>query len=339
MNSKIETLDIANGDLKMKVSSLGCTIVELFVPDKKGKLGDIVLGFNDVNDYTRKENRVWFGAVSGRVANRIAGGEFILDGKKYKLEKNETQFGNHLHSGKNGLDQAIWDMQEIRGKDFHGVQFHFLDKEDIYPGNLDLKIIYKLSKNSLSIEYFACTDKTTLYAPTQHVYFNLAAGADPTILNHYLQIDSDFYTPYCNKNYPTGEIRSLKNLPIDFRKAKKIGDVICPENKDFFEFTFGGFDHNYVLKNASQNLKKVAEIFEPLSGRSMSVLTTEPSMQIYSSNHLCGKIKGKENYPKYAGICLETQHYPASANIPHFPNIVLTPNKDFYSQTIYSFNH
>lgn len=332
-------VEIKNGGLRMKVSSLGALITNLYVPDSKGKMGDIVLFNKSLEGYLNQ--CAYMGAVAGRVANRISDGKFSLDGNDYKLAKNEKAFGNHLHGGIKGFDKQVWDIKEISGDSFKGVALHYLSKdgEEGYPGNLNVNVVYKLSDaKQLIIEYTATTDKATLCNLTNHTYFNLSAGKSKDILSHELQVDADFYTP-ADKNFrPTGEILKVKGTPFDFTKTKVLGPVI-KENQEFFKDSKGGIDHNYVLRNFDGQLRKAASLRDQLSGRIMDVYTTEPGLQIYTGNFLDSTIEGKGNkkYCKYAGICMETQHLPDAPTQSHFPNIALYPGEVYSSITCYAF--
>jgi len=340
--NQYKTIEIKNGKLKMTVANLGGIITKLMVPDSKGKLGNVMLGHDNVEDYLTK-SKSFFGCLIGRISNRISNGVFKLEGKTYKIAKNEAAFGNHLHGGNIGFDKVIWDMTECQGDNWKGVQLHYLSKdmEEGFPGNLDITVYYKLTNdNSLLIEYFANTDRPTLCSLTQHAYFNLSAGKSATILEHELQVDSDFYTP-CDKKYrPTGEVLKTTKTPMDFNKPKVLGAVINAFKDTFWKDSNGGIDHNFVLKNSLGIMKPVAALSDPTSGRRMIVSTTEPAIQVYTGNFLDGSIlspQGKK-YGKHAGICLETQHYPDATTQPHFPSIELYPFETYSTATQYHFD-
>lgn len=333
---KYSTISVENCGIKMSVTNLGGIITHLYTPDNKGKLGDIVLGFDKPEQYLK--SGCYFGCIAGRVANRIAKGKFSLKGKKYSLFVNNGE--NSLHGGKIGFDKKPWDMEECSGDDWKGVCLHYLSKdgEEGYPGNLDVTVFYKLTDNKeLVLEYSARADKSTICNLTQHTYFNLSAGKSKDVYDHSMKINSDFYTPVDDGLIPTGEIRSVKGTALDLRKFKKLGKGIlskCP----LIDSVGGGYDHNFVLKSRDKKLTLAAVVTEPLSGRKMTVETTEVGMQFYSANYV-DKVKGKGGviYDKHSGFCLETQHFPDSINHPHFPSIVVEPSKAYTSKTVYRF--
>lgn len=325
----IESYTLSNAlGTSVKLITYGATIAELKVPDKNGKMGDVVLGFDNLQGYLGPHPH--FGGTIGRYGNRIAKGKFTLDGKDYQLAINNAP--NSLHGGPTGFDRRVWKGEALAGK---GVRFTYLSKdgEENFPGNLTVTVTYSLSdSNELKIEYTAETDKDTVVNLTNHSYFNLSGSGD--ILNYILYLNAAKYTPVDSTLIPTGEIASVENTPLDFRKPTAIGAHIA-EIKDI-----GGYDHNYVLNGKAGTLRIAARVTDPESGRQMEVWTTEPGVQFYSAIGLNGSITGKGGiaYPKYGAICLETQHFPDSPNRPNFPSTVLKPVTKFHSETIYKFS-
>ena len=313
--------------------SHGATLAELRVKDSKGKLGDIVLGFDDLQGYLG--NHPFFGATIGRYANRIAKGTFTLDGQTYHLPINNAP--NSLHGGDQGFNRRVWKGEALNLTEGAGVRFTYESKdgEQGYPGNFTATVTYVLTnKNELKIEYTAQTDKDTVVNLTNHSYFNLSGTDSGDILKYVLYLNADKYTPVDSTLIPTGEIASVAGTPLDFRKPTAIGTRIG-ELKEI-----GGYDHNFVLNGPAGTLRIAARVTDPDSGRQMEVWTTEPGIQLYSAIHLNGGIKGKGGvaYQKYGAICLETQHYPDSPNHPNFPSTELKRGQHFHSETIYKFS-
>lgn len=318
--------------LKAKIMTYGATLISLEVPDRNGQMADIVLGHKELEGYLKRESNPYFGATVGRYANRIAKGKFILDGVEYHLATNDGP--NHLHGGLNGFDRVVWKAEPFEEERAVGVRFSYLspDGEEGYPGNLNCVVIYRLTEdNELRLDYEATTDKATPVNLTHHSYFNLAGEGQGTILEHELMINADYYTPVDAELIPTGEIIPVKGTPFDFTIPKPIGLEI--------DQVQGGYDHNFVLKEAATSLKLAARLYEPASGRLLEIYTTEPGLQFYSGNFLDGSIKGKSGrpYPQHAGLCLETQHFPDSPNRPHFPSTVLRPGEKYISTTVHRF--
>lgn len=328
------TLVNANG-MTMKVISYGGIITELHVPDRDGKLGDIVLGCSNLEEYV--EGHPYFGALIGRVGNRIAKGKFTLDGKEYTLATNNAP--NHLHGGKVGFDKVVWTVKPKTVN--HGqalvLSYSSPDGEEGYPGKLDVEVTYTLTdKNEVVFDYSAKTDKATPINLTQHSYFNLAGHKSGTILNHKLTLVAKNYTPSDDTLIPTGKIEPVKGTPFDFTTGELIGKRIKEIKADPV-----GYDLNYVIDPQRGGNEKLAAIVEePTSGRKMVVTTTEPGIQFYSGNFLDGKQKGKEKmlYKQYTGFCLETQHFPDSINQKNFPNTVLKPGETYTQHTVYTFS-
>ncbi len=332
------TLTNANG-MKMTVTNYGATVVSLWVPDRQGKMADVVQGFDTLEDYIQY-NDSYFGNVVGRYGNRIAKGKFTLDGVEYTLAINND--ANHLHGGLKGFDKVVWKSEPVQKKNATGVKLTYLSKdgEEGYPGNLSVTVYYYLTNaNELSIEYSAMTDKATPVNLTNHSYFNLAGQGSGDILGHVMWIDADRFTVVDKGLIPTGELRPVQGTPMDFTKPAPVGARINQKEDEQIAFG-GGYDHNWVLNKKDHSLTKVITLHEPISGRRMEVSTTEPGVQFYSGNFLDGKHKGKGgkvyNY-RYA-LCLETQHYPDSPNHPDFPSTILRPGEKYSSQTVYRFS-
>jgi aldose 1-epimerase len=332
--------------MKARIITYGATLTELDVPDRDGKLADVVLGFDTLAGYVK--GHPYFGSTVGRVANRIAGGKFTLNGKEYKLAKNNGP--NTLHGGHKGFDKVVWQAEPVGTADGEAVRFRYRspDGEEGYPGRLDVEVTYTLTdKNELQIDYSATTNRATPVNLTNHSYFNLAGvrggdgaerSAPGTILDHELTINADRYTPVDETLIPTGEIKPVKGTPLDFTKPEKIGARI-----DELKGEPGGYDHNYVLNGWQPEGKKLslaARVRDPKSGRVMEVLTTEPGVQLYTGNFLDGTVKGKGgvNYRKHQALCLETQHFPDSVHHANFPSVILKPGQTYEQTTVYKFS-
>jgi aldose 1-epimerase len=316
------------------IITYGALVTQLLVPDKSGKLGDVVLGFDKLESYVG-DPHPYFGATIGRYGNRIANGKFTLDGKEYHLYINNAP--NSLHGGKVGFDRRVWQAAPSENAQGQSVRFTYVssDGEEGYPGALTVNVTYTFTtSNQLQIKYSAETDKPTVLNLTNHSYFNLAGQGNGDVLQHVLQLNCDNYTPVDPTLIPTGEIKSVANTPLDFRKPTPIGAHIG-EIKDI-----GGYDHNFVVNGKMGTLRLAAKVDDPSTGRQMEVWTTEPGMQFYSAIHLDPSIVGKggKPYQKYGALCLETQHYPDSPNHPKFPTTVLRPGQKFTSETIYKFS-
>jgi aldose 1-epimerase len=315
-----------------KVITYGATLTELWIPDRNGKLGDVVLGFDKLPGYV--ENHPYFGATVGRVANRIAKGKFTLDGREYSLEINNPP--NSLHSGPKGLSHMVWKAEPLHEPHAAAVRFSCVspDGDGGFPGKLSVTVVYRLTDdNELQLEYSAKTDKATPINLTNHSYFNLGGGKH--ILDEILYLPAERYTPVDATLIPTGEILPVKGTPLDFTKPTAIGARIAE-----MKGNPGGYDHNYVLSNKAGEFKLAARVSDPRSGRQMEVWTTEPGAQFYSANFLDGTLTGKGGvaYGKHAGFCLETQHFPDSVNHPDFPSVILRPGGVYRTATTYKFS-
>jgi aldose 1-epimerase len=317
-----------------KVITYGALLTELQVPDKDGKLGDVVLGFDDLKGYLG--DHPYFGATIGRVTNRIANAKFSLDGKEYKLAANN---GPHsLHGGKKGFDKVVWKATPLPAKEGTGVKFTYVspDGEENYPGKLTATVTYTLTDaNELRLDYSATTDKATPVNLTNHSYFNLAGPASGDILSHELTIFADKYTPTDKTLIPTGELAPVKGTPFDFTTATKIGARIEEVKGDP-----SGYDLNYVVRSGDKSPALAARVRDPKSGRVMEVFTTEPGIQFYTGNFLDGTVKARGGVVcnKHQAFCLEAQHFPDAVNQPKFASIILAPGKTYSQTTIYKFS-
>jgi aldose 1-epimerase len=329
------TLTNARG-IEVRAITFGDIIVSVRVPDRDGRLDDVVLGHDDLDGYLAKS--AYLGALVGRYANRIAGGRFTLDGRTYPLATNNGP--NHLHGGVRGFDKHVWKAEPFERPGAAGVVFtrRSPDGEEGYPGNLDVRVTYTLSdRNDLSFEYFATTDKPTVVNLSQHSYFNLAGDGKRDVLGHELTIDADRFTPVDKTLIPTGVLAPVAGTPFDFRKPTAIGLRIGADDEQLR--IGGGYDHNFVLNRRREGLTHAARVFEPTTGRTMDIATTEPGVQFYTGNFLDGSIKGKGGraYGRRYGFCLETQHFPDSPNRARFPSTVLRPGQQYRSQTVLTF--
>jgi aldose 1-epimerase len=326
----IYTLKNANGAMA-KITNYGGIVTELYMPDKAGKMADIVCGFKTLAEY--EAGHPYFGSLIGRYGNRIAKGKFTLDGKEYTLATNNNAI-NHLHGGDVGFDKKVWSAQAIGTDDGVGLKLTYVspDGEEGYPGTLTSTVTYVLTNaNELRISYKATTDKPTILNLTHHGYFNLTGHDSGDILDHVMMITADNYTPVDATLIPTGEIKPVAGTPMDFTKPTAIGARI-----DQVE---GGYDINFVLNNSTGTMALAAKVTDPKSGRVMEVLTTEPGLQFYTGNFLDGTKKGKgATYNQHAALCLETQHFPDSPNKPQFPSVVLRPGETYTHETIYRFS-
>lgn len=328
-NIELHTLSNKNGVI-CQLTNIGARIVSVWTPDKNGNLKDIIVGYDNANDFINNKNN--FGATIGRYGNRIANAKFLLDSISYKLEANNGK--NSLHGGFHGFHTKIWKGKII---DKNSISFTYLspDMEEGFPGNLKVEVVYTLNdENALSIEYFAETDKKTVVNLTNHSYFNLAGQGGGGVNNHLLHINADRYTPVDEGMIATGEIISIKNTPLDFTEFKEIGEDI---ESDHIQIQYGdGYDHNFVI-NQSSDINFAAKVIEPESERWMEVYTNEPGMQFYGGNFLNAIGKNGHVYKPRHALCLETQHYPDSPNKPNFPSTVLDIGDKYYSICIYKF--
>ena len=315
---------------EVAITNYGGAVVSLKAPDRDGSFADVVLGFETLEEYVR--NPRYFGPLIGRHANRIGLGRFSLAGSVVQLTQNNGV--NHLHGGARGFDKRVWRVIANTTSNLH-LEYFSRDGEEGYPGNLTARVVYTLSDhNELEISYEATTDRETIVNLTNHSYFNLAGHGD--ILGHELTLHADAFTPVSKELIPTGEIASVDDTPMDFRSGKAIGTDLEAA---------GGYDHNFVLNNFDVNnldnsLRPAARLYEPVSGRVLEILTTEPGIQFYSGNFLDGSFHGKGGavYYKYAGLCLEPQHFPDAPNHPNFPSTVLRPGEVYRHVSVYQFS-
>ncbi len=326
----------ASTGMVVKITNQGGKIVQLLVPDKDNHLGDVVLGYETVDQYVT--GRASFGAIIGRYANRIAKGRFTLNGREYQLPVNNGP--NHLHGGK-GTHFLVFEARQLDARTLQ-LTYNFKDGEEGYPGNTSLKVVYAVTDDQeLRITYEAVTDRPTVVNFTNHAFFNLAGEGRGDILDHELIINADRFTPIDATSIPTGELRAVKGTPMDFTRPARIGARINDSDE---QLKFGtGYDHNYVLNKTAGELSFAARLSDPVSGRIMEVYTTEPGMQLYTGNFLTGKApndvgKGGKPYPVRSAVCLETQHFPDSPNKASFPTTVLNPGQWFTSTTVYKFS-
>jgi aldose 1-epimerase len=328
------TLTNSHG-MEVRAMNYGGIIVSIRVPDRSGHPADVVLGHETLDGY--RPNPPYFGAIVGRYANRIANGSFKLDGETYSLPKNNGP--NTLHGGTIGFDKVVWDGEPLNGKT--GVAFSYFSKngEDGFPGNLRVKVTYTLTNaNAIEIDYEATTDKATPINLSNHSYFNLKGEGEGDILDHEIMINADRFTPVDKNLIPTGELRSVKGTPLDFTQPTKIGARI----DDTYEqlALAHGYDHNFVINRQGGGLVLAARVYEPTTGRTLEVSTTQPGIQFYTGNFLDGTVTGKQGhvYKHRYGFCLETQHFPDSPNHPSFPNTILKPGETFHEKTVFKFS-
>jgi aldose 1-epimerase len=324
------TLDSGRG-VKVKIMTYGAIVTSVEAPDRQGKPGEITLGFDSLEPYLG--SHPYFGAICGRVANRVAKGRFSIDGVEYKLATNNGQ--NHLHGGNKGYDKAVWKAEAAeKGA---GVKLSHVspDGDEGYPGKLSITVVYTLTDaNELRIDYTATTDKPTPINLTNHTYWNLADGGKSDVLGHVLKINADRYVPVDANLIPTGELKSVSGTPMDFTSPATIGsriDEVPGEPK--------GYDHCFVLNQKSPGeLTMAASVKEPKSGRVMEIYTTEPAIQLYTGNFLDGSLKSRgAEYKQHHSFCLEAEHYPDSINQPKFPSTLLKPGQTYHQTTIHKF--
>ncbi|WP_434563431.1 aldose epimerase family protein [Pseudomonas sp. R1-6] len=331
----------SNG-MEATVITYGGILQSLIVPDKNGMTDDIVLGFDDVQGY-QKNGNVYFGATIGRFGNRLAGGAFELDGKRYQVPQNDKD--NSLHGGPQGFDKRVWKAEPSNDKDSVGVTLTYLSKDGEmgFPGNLKSDVTYSLNdKNELRIDYKATTDKPTVLNLTNHSYFNLAGAGNGDILKQVATLHASRYTPVTAKLIPTGELAPVAGTPMDFTKPTAIGTHIKADHPQlkFAEPKQGGFDFNWVLDAKGDVNKLAADVQDPKSGRRLQLFTTEPGVQFYTSNFLDGTVKGKQGkvYPHWGAFTLETQHFPDSPNQPDFPTTRLDPGQTYTQAMVLKFS-
>ena len=327
--------------MQATVITYGATLQSLAVPDKNGKLEDVVLGFDNVQGY--QSGKAYFGATIGRFGNRLANGAFEIDGKRFQVPQNDGS--NSLHGGPQGFDKHVWKAKPAEGKDSVGVTLTYLsaDGEMGFPGNLTTEVTYSLNENNeLRIEYKASTDKPTVLNLTNHSYFNLAGAGNGDVLQQVATLHASHYTPVNGKLIPTGELAPVAGTPMDFTQPTAIGKHIKADHPQlkFAEPKQGGFDFNWVLDAKGDLGKLAADVSDPQSGRRLQLYTTEPGVQFYTSNFLDGSVKGKagKTYAHWSAFTLETQHYPDAPNQPNFPSTRLDPGKTYTQSTVLKFS-
>jgi len=322
--------------MQVTISDYGGTVMSVTVPDRNGVFGDVVLGFDRIQDYETRSP--YFGCIVGRYGNRIAEGRFTLEETTYTLAQNNGP--NHLHGGINGFDKQVWSAstRETPVGPALSLTYHSADGEEGYPGNLQVTVVYTLTQGrGLAIDYQATTDRMTHVNLTNHSYFNLSAGENPTVDEHRLQLNADRFTPVDDRLIPTGELRHVAGTPFDFRQMVSMGERITADNRQLHYG--GGYDHNWVLNGSPGEIRHAARVCEPKSGRVMDVLTTEPGVQFYTGNKLPETLTGKEGRPygPRGGFCLETQHFPDTPHRPEFPSTVLPSGDAYHTVTEYRF--
>jgi aldose 1-epimerase len=332
----VDIYTLKNGKgLQVEITNYGGAVVSIRTPDRRGRMSDIALGYDDLRGYLA--DTAYFGALIGRYANRIAQAKFTLNGTEYQLAKNNGP--NHLHGGVRGFNKVVWQAREMTHTDGVALELTYLskDKEEGYPGNLAVTATYVLSDaNELRVEYTATTDKETVVNLTHHSYFNLAGSGVGDVLRHEVKINADRFTPVDETLIPTGELKAVKDTPFDFSRETAIGSRI---NQADNQLVLGkGYDHNFVLNKTGQELSLAATVYEPASGRALEMWTTEPGMQLYTGNFLDG-VRGKSGkvYNRRGGFCLEAQHFPDSPNQPAFPSTALKPGERYTQTTVYKF--
>jgi aldose 1-epimerase len=330
--TEVPIYTLTSGQIEVRVTAYGAHLVSVKTPDKAGKLADVVLGYDTLDKYLIKPNP-YLGAVVGRYGNRIALGKFTLDGKTYQIPVNNGP--NALHGGPVGFDQYVWKSHEVPD----GVEMtHVSPDGDMgFPGTLTATVRYTLKGNTLRIDYSAITDKATVVNLTNHAYFNLHGNDQGNNLDQKIEINADRYTPIDAGLIPTGELAPVAGTPMDFRKPEAIGARIDADNEQLKRA--GGYDFNWVLNGKPGTLRVAAIVTDPVSGRKLTVETTQPGVQFYSGNFLDGSFVGRHGvaYTKHAGFCLETQHFPDSPNHPSFPSTVLRPGETMHSTTTFTF--
>ncbi|MCW9706087.1 aldose epimerase family protein [Fodinibius salsisoli] len=326
---KLYTLTNGN-NMKVQITNFGGIVTSIKTPDNEGNMDNIALGFDSLDKYLSGHPN--FGALIGRYGNRIADGEFELNGTTYKLAKNDGN--NHLHGGEVGFDDVLWDAS-ITPDSTLQLTYVSEDMEEGYPGQLDVTVIYSLTNdNELKIDYEATTTEATPVNLTNHSYFNLSGNADSTILDHQVKLNADQYTPVDEELIPTGEIASVEGTPFDFKEFHSIGERID-------QVDGRGYDHNFVLNQPDDgSMFLAATVYSPASGREMKVYTTEPGVQFYTGNFLDGSLQNSEGIPyeQHSGFCLETQHFPNAPNEADFPSTILEPGETYSTSTIYQFS-
>ena len=328
----VDVYTLRDNALEVKVITYGARVMSVVSPDRNGKRENVVLGHPDIAGY-QADGGTYFGAVVGRYGNRIAKGQFTIDGHQYRVPVNNH--GQSLHGGLVGFDSKVWTAKQIE----NGVELTLVspDGDQGYPGTLTAHVRYTLRGDALHIDYSATTDKATVTNLTNHSYFNLAGEGNGTILDQKITINADRYTPVDAVLIPTGELPAVAGTPFDFRTPHAIGERIDADNEQLK--IAKGYDHNWVLNGGDGQMKLAARVTDPKSGRTLTVTTTQPGVQFYTGNFLDGTITGTGGkvYPFRAALCLETQHFPDSPNHPSFPSTLLKPGQTMRSSTVFTF--
>jgi aldose 1-epimerase len=334
---QVDVYALKNADLEVHIATYGARIVSLLTKDRDGKLADVVLGYNSVDGYlaeAKANSKTYFGSIVGRYGNRIRGGKFSIDGHPYQVPPNDH--GNALHGGPHGFDEQLWTGKQIPD----GVEMTLVspDGDMGFPGTLTVHVRYTLVGKAIHINYSATSDKPTVTNITNHSYFNLSGEGSGTILGEILEINADQYTPVDAGLIPVGGPQPVAGTPFDFRKPTEIGARIHQPN-DQLKIA-GGYDHNWILNGPNGTMKLAAKVYDPKTGRVLTVTTTQPGVQFYSGNFLDGSYKGVSGvaYVKNSGFCLETQHFPDSPNQPAFPTTLLKPGETMHSETVFAFS-
>jgi len=331
---RAEVFTLSRGGLTVSLTNWGGHVLSILTPDRNGHAADVTLGYKDLAGYVT--DTFYLGCLVGRYANRIARGEFTLEGKHYTLARNNGK--NALHGGPAGFQKRLWDARVVQEGGAVELTYVSKDGEEGYPGTLTATVLYSLTADGgLRLDYKAVTDRPTVVNLTNHAYFNLAGEGSGDILGHELQIEADTFTPADPTLIPTGEIRQVDGTPFDFRRPVAIGARISDPDEGLK--AGGGYDLNYVVRGPSGTLRLAARVTEPRSGRVLEMLTTEPGLQFYSGNFLDGTAVGKSGkaYGLRTGFCLEAQHFPDSPNQPKFPSPVLRPGQTYTQTTVYRF--
>ena len=331
----VDVYTLKDADLEVKIATYGARIVALDAKDRDGRMADVALGYPSVAGYVAEgDKKTYFGAIVGRYGNRIRGGKFVIDGHTYQVPQNNN--GNALHGGPHGFDEQLWTAHELP----NGVQMSLVspDGDMGFPGRLTVTVDYVLIGDALHINYSAMSNKPTVTNLTNHTYFNLSGEDSGPILGEVLQINADGYTPVDAGLIPVGGVKPVAGTPFDFRKPTEIGARINDDNEQLK--LAGGYDHNWVLNGKNGEMKLAARLYDPKSGRVLTVSTTQPGVQFYSGNFLDGSYKSAAGVPfaKHAGLCLETQHFPDSPNQPAFPSTLLKPGVMLRTQTVFAFS-
>lgn len=339
-NKDVRVYTLSADNITCAITNYGGIVLQLSVPDRYGRCGDVVLGYDSTAEY--ETDSYYFGAVIGRYANRIANGSFQLNNTVYELARNDGP--NHLHGGRRGFDKVVW-TPVANSTNQLKLEYISADMEENYPGRLYVQVTYTVTDRSeLRIDYWAVSDQDTIVNLTNHAYFNLRGHSAGDILDHQLKLYADYYTPIDGQTIPTGEIAPVAGTPMDFRKFTPIRANLDINHPQIIKGS--GFDHNWVLNRSTRydsdpgsNLYLAAELFDPESGRLMEVFTTKPGIQFYSGNFLTGQKAGKDGikYGKHSGLCLETQYFPNSPNCSHFPSPCLKAGEVYKHTTIYRF--